>query len=98
MCGSSSVAERQLPKLNVAGSIPVSRSISIKNLADSQLSSLVQIWSSFLSRPRIRFSHDQIAHVDVRLTGTLAKGRGGLSVPVVGALVSLAQKSHLHLF
>ncbi len=25
--GSSSVAERQLPKLNVAGSIPVSRSI-----------------------------------------------------------------------
>src|SRR5258708_1799026 len=26
--GSSSVAERQLPKLNVAGSIPVSRSIS----------------------------------------------------------------------
>ena len=25
-CGSSSVAERQLPKLNVAGSIPVSRS------------------------------------------------------------------------
>ena len=26
-CGSSSVAERQLPKLNVAGSIPVSRSI-----------------------------------------------------------------------
>jgi hypothetical protein len=27
LCGSSSVAERQLPKLNVAGSIPVSRSI-----------------------------------------------------------------------
>ena len=27
--GSSSVAERQLPKLNVAGSIPVSRSILI---------------------------------------------------------------------
>ena len=26
MSGSSSVAERQLPKLNVAGSIPVSRS------------------------------------------------------------------------
>jgi hypothetical protein len=26
MGGSSSVAERQLPKLNVAGSIPVSRS------------------------------------------------------------------------
>jgi hypothetical protein len=26
--GSSSVAERQLPKLNVAGSIPVSRSIA----------------------------------------------------------------------
>ena len=26
--GSSSVAERQLPKLNVAGSIPVSRSIN----------------------------------------------------------------------
>ena len=41
------MVERQLPKLNVAGSIPVSRSISIKNLADSQLSSLVQIWSSF---------------------------------------------------
>ncbi len=30
--GSSSVAERQLPKLNVAGSIPVSRSNLIKNL------------------------------------------------------------------
>ena len=27
MGGSSSVVERQLPKLNVAGSIPVSRSI-----------------------------------------------------------------------
>ena len=27
-CGSSSVVERQLPKLNVAGSIPVSRSIN----------------------------------------------------------------------
>jgi len=31
-CGSSSVAERQLPKLNVAGSIPVSRSNKMNNL------------------------------------------------------------------
>ena len=30
--GSSSVVERQLPKLNVAGSIPVSRSNQINNL------------------------------------------------------------------
>jgi hypothetical protein len=30
--GSSSVAERQLPKLNVAGSIPVSRSKKINDL------------------------------------------------------------------
>ena len=30
--GSSSVAERQLPKLNVAGSIPVSRSNKINDL------------------------------------------------------------------
>ena len=30
MGGSSSVAERQLPKLNVAGSIPVSRSNKVK--------------------------------------------------------------------
>ena len=29
--GSSSVAERQLPKLNVAGSIPVSRSNQISD-------------------------------------------------------------------
>jgi hypothetical protein len=32
--GSSSVAERQLPKLNVAGSIPVSRSKKISDLQD----------------------------------------------------------------
>jgi hypothetical protein len=31
--GSSSVAERQLPKLNVAGSIPVSRSNILKDLS-----------------------------------------------------------------
>ncbi len=31
MSGSSSVAERQLPKLNVAGSIPVSRSNIFSN-------------------------------------------------------------------
>jgi hypothetical protein len=30
--GSSSVVERQLPKLNVAGSIPVSRSNKVSNL------------------------------------------------------------------
>ena len=30
--GSSSVAERQLPKLNVAGSIPVSRSNKINSI------------------------------------------------------------------
>ena len=30
--GSSSVVERQLPKLNVAGSIPVSRSNKMNNL------------------------------------------------------------------
>jgi hypothetical protein len=34
MSGSSSVAERQLPKLNVAGSIPVSRSIKIDPIED----------------------------------------------------------------
>jgi hypothetical protein len=32
--GSSSVVERQLPKLNVAGSIPVSRSKSPNHLSD----------------------------------------------------------------
>jgi hypothetical protein len=34
--GSSSVAERQLPKLNVAGSIPVSRSIKFNNFANRE--------------------------------------------------------------
>lgn len=34
--GSSSVAERQLPKLNVAGSIPVSRSIRMQQVLISQ--------------------------------------------------------------
>jgi hypothetical protein len=43
--GSSSVVERQLPKLNVAGSIPVSRSKQISNIAPRSLQSLVQIWS-----------------------------------------------------
>ena len=43
------MAERQLPKLNVAGSIPVSRSIEMNNLVKFQPSSLVQIWSTFLS-------------------------------------------------
>ncbi len=31
VCGRSSVVERQLPKLNVAGSNPVARSIFYKN-------------------------------------------------------------------
>jgi hypothetical protein len=35
--GSSSVVERQLPKLNVAGSIPVSRSIPQQTLTRSLL-------------------------------------------------------------
>ena len=38
-CGSSSVAERQLPKLNVAGSIPVSRSMH-SEARDFQLAEL----------------------------------------------------------
>ena len=50
--GSSSVAERQLPKLNVAGSIPVSRSNKINKLADGQPKSMVQIWSTFSFQTR----------------------------------------------
>ena len=42
------MAERQLPKLNVAGSIPVSRSNKINKIPKSWPLSLVQIWSTFL--------------------------------------------------
>ncbi len=34
----------------------------------------------------------------MRLTGTPANGRGRFSVPIIGALVSLPQQFHLHLF
>jgi len=64
----------RLPKLNVAGSIPVSRSITVNNLASSHPSSLVQIWPIFPFRLGIRLSHDQIAYVYVCLTVTLTKG------------------------
>ena len=42
------MVERQLPKLNVAGSIPVSRSNIISKITKSWTWFLVQIWSTFL--------------------------------------------------
>ncbi|MDR5727282.1 MAG: hypothetical protein RB191_07425 [Terriglobia bacterium] len=45
-----------------------------------------------------RVSQDQIAHVDMCLTGTLAKWRGRFSVAVVSALIAVAKQLHLHLF
>jgi hypothetical protein len=42
------VVERQLPKLNVAGSIPVSRSNKINQVNEKLALELVQIWSTFL--------------------------------------------------
>jgi hypothetical protein len=47
--GSSSVAERQLPKLNVAGSIPVSRSIKSTVYAETT-NSLLHSCSVYFQR------------------------------------------------
>jgi hypothetical protein len=41
------VVERQLPKLNVAGSIPVSRSNNFNKIAKEWPWTVVQIWSTF---------------------------------------------------
>ncbi len=43
------MVERQLPKLNVAGSIPVSRSIKMNKMPKRWAWSVVQIWATLLS-------------------------------------------------
>jgi hypothetical protein len=46
------VAERQLPKLNVAGSIPVSRSNKINGLHTCSLCALFMIITKLIWRPQ----------------------------------------------
>ena len=70
------MAERQLPKLNVAGSIPVSRSIKINNLQNSledcapfvlhlhHEHALLQLVERWQSRTHRRLRVDVLVHIE----------------------------------
>jgi hypothetical protein len=72
------VAERQLPKLNVAGSIPVSRSISPQLPPSSERRHvLMSIGLSKFSDPRSDLRHD----LSVFASGCYRRQRHGSSTP-----------------